>query len=270
MAMIFLWIRAAKYDRSRRRSLFANAAIVFIAQILWICLIFWKPPLREALLVLTALGCVEFVGPFTFYRSWGAPPWHAHHIAERYSLLVIIALGECVSGAVAMVGAVVNLQGWSLEPILIGTACIGLAFGCWWLYFLRPFGGFLKDRRERAYGWGYLHVLVFSSIVAMGSGLQLSGGLLEGRSQLSLGTTLMFTAISVCAYVSSVFAVNNFSLFPRAWIDFLLWCGSVLMTFTSLVVMKLGGSLPLCLGVLASAPFVVVVGYEAIDHKKSV
>jgi hypothetical protein len=168
-----------------------------------------------------------------------------------------------------MVGAVVNGHGWSIEPILIGTACIGLAFGCWWLYFLRPFGEFLKDRRERAYGWGYLHVLVFSSIVAMGSGLQLSGRLLEGRSKLSLGTAIMFTAISVCAYISSVFAVNNFSLLRRRWIDFCLWCGSVLMAVTSLVVMKSGGSLPICLGVLASTPFVVVIGYEAIDHKKS-
>ena len=148
MAMILLWIRAARYDSHRRNALFANAAVVAIAQILWIVLTFWKPPLKEALLFLTVVGVLEFVGPVAFYRRWGTPPWHAHHIAERYSLLVIIALGECVLGAVSMVGAVVSGHGWSLEPILIGTACIGLAFGCWWLYFLRPFGEFLKGQRE--------------------------------------------------------------------------------------------------------------------------
>jgi Bacterial low temperature requirement A protein (LtrA) len=38
MAMIFLWIRAAKYDRNRRRTS-ANAGVAFIAQILWTWLI---------------------------------------------------------------------------------------------------------------------------------------------------------------------------------------------------------------------------------------
>jgi low temperature requirement protein LtrA len=78
MAMIFLWIRAAKYDQNRRRALFANAAVVFIAQILWTLLIFWKPPLKEALLFLTVFGFLEFVGPVAFYRRWGLR--HGTHI----------------------------------------------------------------------------------------------------------------------------------------------------------------------------------------------
>jgi low temperature requirement protein LtrA len=261
LVMIFLWIRAGHFDRSRRRALLANAAAVFIAQVLWIALIFWTPPLKQALFFMVALGCIEFLGPIAFYRRWGTPPWHAHHIAERYSLLVIIALGECVAGAVAMVGAMVDLHGWSVEPILTGTACVGLAFGCWWLYFLRPFGDFLKRRRDRAFGWGYLHILVFSSIVAMGAGLQVSGEFLEGRSKLSFALTLGFAVLSVCAYISSVFLVNNLSL--RHWkrSDLLIWGGSVLMAFAPLAMMALGCSLPLCLGVLALAPFVVIWGH---------
>ena len=37
----------------------------------------------------------------------GGTPWHAHHIAERYGLLAIIALGEGVVGTVASLAAVV-------------------------------------------------------------------------------------------------------------------------------------------------------------------
>ena len=103
----------------------------------------------------------------------------------------------------------------------------------------------------------------------MGSGLQLSGELLEGRSKLSLEMTLIFVVIPVCAYISSVFAINDFSLFRRKGINFCLWCGSLLAAVASLVVMKLGGSLPVCLGVLAAAPFVVVLGYEFIDHENA-
>ena len=38
--------------------------------------------------------CVEFAGPWIAERRKGGTPWHPHHIAERYGLLVIIALGE--------------------------------------------------------------------------------------------------------------------------------------------------------------------------------
>jgi len=269
LVMIFLWIRAAIFDRTRRRALLANAVVVFVAQVLWVFLIFWTPPLMEALLFLAVLGCIEFVGPVAFYRSWGTPPWHAHHIAERYSLLVIITLGECVSGAVAIVGAAVDLHGWSVGPILIGMACVGLAFGCWWVYFLNPFGDSLKNRRDSAYGWGYLHILVFLSIVAMGAGLQVCGKFLEGLSTLSIGATLGVTVASVCAYISSVFIVNNLALLNWKRFDFFLWAGSLMAAFTPLVMMEWGCSLPLCLGVLTLAPFVSIFGHKVVSFDKS-
>jgi low temperature requirement protein LtrA len=263
LAMIFLWIRAAQFDHARRSTLLANAAVVFFAQVLWIILILWMPPLREALIYLAVLGCVEFVSPAAFYRSWGAPPWHAHHIAERYGLLVIIALGECVYGTVSMVGAVVDQRGWTAEPILVGTACVGLAFGCWWLYFQRSFGDFLKARRDSAYGWGYLHILVFASIVAMGAGLQVSGEFLKGKSVFTDLATLAFNAAAVCAYISSVFVVRNLSILRWSRIDLILWGGSMLAAVTSLAMLKWGFSLPACLAVLSLAPFVVISGREA-------
>ena len=59
-------------------------------------------------------------------------PWHAHHIAERYGLLTIIALGEGVFGTIASVSAVVEGQGWTLDAAIVAVAGVGLTFGLWW------------------------------------------------------------------------------------------------------------------------------------------
>ena len=263
LAMIFLWIRAAKYDLIRRRALIANSTAVFIAQVLWAVLIFLRLSLFQALIAMVVLGCIEFLGPLAFYRRWGSPPWHPHHIADRYSCLAIIALGEGVSGAVAMTNAAVELRGWSAQPIFIGTACVGLAFGCWWLYFLKPFGDFLKNRRERASRWGYLHLSIFSSIVAMGAGLQLAGKYLEGKSKFSPGAIVAFTAISVGVYISSVLLTNFDSFLNRRRI-FASLGGAFTILAVSFIMEKMNFSIPVCLGVIAIAPFVVVIGYQTM------
>ena len=46
-------------------------------------------------------------------------PWHGHHIAERYGLMVIIALGEGLLGTTAALGVLVE-KGWTTE-----IACSG-------------------------------------------------------------------------------------------------------------------------------------------------
>ena len=48
------------------------------------------------------------LGPYLAERRYGGTPWHAHHIAERYGLLVIITLGEGIIGTVASINAVVH------------------------------------------------------------------------------------------------------------------------------------------------------------------
>jgi low temperature requirement protein LtrA len=260
--MIFLWLRAAKHDLARRRVLIAHATVVFAAQLFWTLLIFLKLPLKQTLVIWVALGCVEFVGPVLFYHKWGVPPWHGHHIAERYSLLTIIALGECVSGTVTMVNAIVEVQGWSVEPILIGTACIALTFGCWWIYFLNPFGDLLHARRDRAFGWGYMHFVIFSSIVSIGAGLQVAGKYLQGKSSLTAETTLAFTAFAVGTYISSILLTNYVSLLNWNWYFLSMYGLAIVPLAASLIMGKMNFSLPACLAVLAVAPFVAVIGYE--------
>ena len=55
------------------------------------------------------------------------------HIAERYSLFVLIGLGEGIVGTVAALSAAVAQQGWTLGAGLVGVAGTGLTFGMWWI-----------------------------------------------------------------------------------------------------------------------------------------
>src|SRR5919109_222689 len=70
----------------------------------------------------------DFAGPFVFgVRGFRVSPGH---FAERFSLIVIIALGE----SIVAIGA--GLHG-ELDAGTVGAALLGLllAFGLWWAYF---------------------------------------------------------------------------------------------------------------------------------------
>ena len=68
------------------------------------------------------LVLVELVGPFVAEHVRGGTPWHPHHIAERYGLLVIIALGEGLLGTTAALGALIDETSWTLDIALLGLA----------------------------------------------------------------------------------------------------------------------------------------------------
>src|SRR2546425_9741534 len=98
---------------------------------------------------------MELSAPVFVERRDGGTPWHAHHIAERYSLFAIIALGEGVVGTVAALSAVIDRQGWTLDVVLVGIAGMGLTLGMWWVYYLVPSREILPRHPDRASVLGY-------------------------------------------------------------------------------------------------------------------
>ena len=104
------------------------------------------------------LVLVELAGPVIAERR-RRHPWHPHHIAERYGLLVIIALGEVPARDHRRARPRSSRRpGWTVDVALLGLAGIGLAFGLWWFYFVIPVGDLLARHRERSFGWGYGHI----------------------------------------------------------------------------------------------------------------
>jgi low temperature requirement protein LtrA len=158
--MIFLWARAARDDPARRPAAITYIWTIAVAQVFWIALAIVALPIGPTLALFAVFVGVEMIGPFVAERRKGGTPWHAHHIAERYGLLVIITLGEGIIGTVASINAVVHGEaGWTVQAGVVAFAGIGLIFATWWTYFLIPWARILSAHRERSFLWGYGHLL---------------------------------------------------------------------------------------------------------------
>lgn len=120
IALVGQWLRAAHQDPEHRASCLTYATVVSAVQVGWIGTIFVHAPVVVSLTIWVVLACAEMFGPW-LAESRGGTPWHAHHIAERYSLLAIIALGEGVVGTVASLNAIVGEHGWTTDAILLST-----------------------------------------------------------------------------------------------------------------------------------------------------
>ena len=127
----------------------------------------------QVLLWIVALS-MDYVGPFVFgVRGFRVSPGH---FAERFSLIVIIALGESI---VAIgTGLHGELDAGTLGAALLG---LGLAFGLWWAYFdvvaivaelrFRNAEGYRRLRIARD-SYSYLHLPMIAGIVLVALGVK--------------------------------------------------------------------------------------------------
>ena len=216
------------------------------------------------------LVLVELAGPVYAETRTVGTPWHPHHIAERYGLMVIIALGEGMIGTMASMTAIVGPDGpgWSVDFVLVGLAGVALVFGMWWTYFTVPCGALLAAHRERSFGWGYGHIILFGAVVAVGAGLHVAAYYLEHHTELDVarhpaqrGRALRgLRAVGLPAVRrpdpdASTRCTSCSSRSPRPCVAL------------SVVLAVAGVSLAVCLLVLALGPWVTVVGYELRGHR---
>ena len=163
---------------------------ILIAQVGWIALAIADTSVVETLIGRACSSLVEVAGPYLAETPQGGTPWHPHHIAERYGLLVIIALGEGIIGTIASLSALTSGRGPGLDArrrSLVAIAGIALTFGMWWIYFVAPSGPILQVRRERSFVCGYGHIPIIGAVVATGGGLHVAAYYLEEHSELSAG-----------------------------------------------------------------------------------
>ncbi|RBY78694.1 hypothetical protein DQ238_11505 [Geodermatophilus sp. TF02-6] len=199
----------------------------------------------------------------------GGTPRHAHHIAERYGLLVIIALGEGLLGTTVALAAVIGPEGpgWSVDVVVLGLAGTALVFGMWWTYFVLPCGEVLSRHRERSFAWGYGHIVLFGALVAVGAGLHVAAFSVEHASALGVPATVLTVAVPVALYVLSVFALYDQLTRSFDPVHLILLAGSTLLAAASVAMAAAGATMVWCLAVLALTPWVTVVGYETVGHR---
>lgn len=267
VAMIFQWLRAARQDPARRGICLTYVIAIAIAQIGWVVQIVVDFSVATSVVLAIILLLVELAGPVIAECRHGGTPWHAHHMAERYSLFAIIALGEGVVGTLASLSAVVEEQGWSLDAALVCIAGTGLTFGMWWVYYMLPSAPVLHAHRNRAFVWGYGQMLIVASIVATGAGLHVAAYFIEHKAHIGPLATLLATAIPVAVFLAAIYALYTYLVqrFDRFHIWLLLATAAVIVL--AILAAVTGVDMAVCLVILMQAPAVTVVGYETLGHR---
>jgi low temperature requirement protein LtrA len=267
--MIAQWARAAHQDPRRRRNSEIRIGSIVLSQIGWCLLLLVRSHLGLMFALAAIPLAIELYAPIVAERKYSETPWHPHHIAERYGLVVMIALGEGLVGTMATLAAIVGPQGpgWTLDVALVGLAGTAMTFGMWWIYFVIPSGALLGAHRDRSVGWGYGHMVLFAATVGVGAGLHVAALTIERHSMLSVPATLLCAAVPLSLYVASVFALYWALTRSCTRADIWMLVGTALTIAAAIALACAGVSIAWSLSVLALAPWVTVVGYEAVGHR---
>jgi len=267
LSMLFLWLLVARNDPDRAPAARKYITSIGVAQVGWVVLAFSHLPNWLFAVLAIPLFALEIAGPIVAERR-SPTPWHAHHIAERHGLLLLITLGEGVLGTVVAVNALVHGEhGWTFDAGLLTVAGIGLTFGLWWIYFAVPWGGVLSRHRSRSQAWGFGHVLLFGAVAATGAGLHVAAYFLERSSELGPTETVLTVAIPVSIYIVTAYAIYWVFLRQRDSFHFLLLAATAAVIGLAVVCAELGASSAWCLIVVMLAPAVTVVGFETKGHR---
>lgn len=268
VAMLTQWLRVARQDPAHRRVALSYVFFIAVSQTGWVLLLLirdWPWWLFVPALLVTVF--LDVGGVVIAERRKGSTPWHPHHIAERYGLLVIIALGEVILGTVASVSAVIEHESWSPEAIMIVTAGVGLSFGLWWVYFILPSGTALAHHRGRGFGWGYGHLAIYASIAAVGAGMHVAAYVLEGAAHITEQQAVLTVAVPVLVFIVALFVIYSYIVRSVDGFHFLLLAGSIAVLAFSVLLSGWGVGFGPSLLVAMLGPVVVIVGFETIGHR---
>lgn len=264
LALVFQWLRAARQDPARREACLQYAKYLAIAQVGWVVLIFVDVSALWTAVLMFPLFVLELSTPAIAERH-SHTPWHPHHIGERYGLLTIISLGECLIGTIGALQALVQVQGWTLDTALVGLAGTGLAFAMWWLYFLLPFGEALALHPNRGFIFGYGHFFVFGAIAATGAGLHVYAYYLEEETHINQAAVVATVAIPVAVFILALTFI--YSVMVRALRLQLAQCALVLLLCGLAVALAAAGlSLPVCLIIILAGPAALIVVNEILGR----
>ncbi|MBN9158725.1 low temperature requirement protein A [Microbacterium sp.] len=265
VGLLAQWLRAAR-DPAYRRHALTYVVFIAIAQLGWV-VVAWAPlPFGAAILAAALCWLVELGGPVVAERKGEGEgrgtPWHAHHIAERYSLLTIIALGETVIGTLAAAQEISETQGWTGDAVVVIGAGVAMTFALWWSYTMMPSGAILAVHRRRSFVWGYGHAFIFASVAAVGAGLHAIGYAFRHEHPLATPVVILMIAIPVIVFMVSISLLHSY-LVHSLMKGLPLHALAMLLPVLGIVLAFAGLPLWACLLVVLAGPVLVVVAYEA-------
>ena len=241
--------------------------VIVTAQVGWVAMVAFNLSTAAAIPLGAVLVVLEMAGPILPENLDGGTPWHAHHMAERYSLFAIIALGESVVGSVASIAAAVEAQGWTLDTALVCVAGTGLTFGLWWVYYMLPSGEVLHAHRSRSFLWAYGQILAIVAIVATGAGLHVAADAMKHEAHIGAVATLLASAIPVSAFLALLYGLYYYLVRSFDALHVWLLIATAAVVALSILAAAAGVDIAICLVILMLAPAVTVVGYEIWGHR---
>lgn len=191
VALVTQWVRAARHDAERRTTATRYAIGVSALQVGWIAAAIWFQDWW--LWAWVVLGPLELLVP-VWAEGASLTTWNAEHIAERYGLFMIIVLGEAVLAATIAIQSEATEVGVTGDLVPIAVGGLLIVFSLWWLYFDRP-RDHLLVMTKAVFVWGYVHLVVFASVAAVGSALALA--IDDASHQVELGTAGVGLAVAV-------------------------------------------------------------------------
>lgn len=266
VALIAQWWRASRGNPKYRKVAGTYMVTVGIAQAFWVASIILPLDLVTFAMVAVVGFLIDWGGPILAESKGakfggGASPWNAHHIAERYSLLAIIALGETIFGTLAAAQSITAAHGWTFSSIMVIGLGVLLGFALWWVYFMVPSEPILAVNRTKAFVWGYTHVVVFASIAALGAGLHVIGYVYDEHYHVSVFTAVASTAVPVLVFMVSLFLLHSWLVSSIAK-NSPVQMGTLALPVLAMVAAAAGWPLWACLLLIVISPIIVVVSYE--------
>ncbi|MBZ4487268.1 low temperature requirement protein A [Microbacterium sp. cx-55] len=266
VAVATQWLRAARHDPRYRQLALTYAAFVIPTQVGWVILAVVHLTAGPALVVMALLIGVESLAPLVAERrgraEGGVTPWNSHHLAERYSLLTIVALGETIFGTLSSATQISALEGWSFDAGAAVAAGIATSLALWWVYFLVPHGPALSARRTKVLPWAYGHVILFIAIAATGAGLHVVGYVYDEGHPVS-------ELVAVVAVAGPVFVFMVTRCLLHGWLVSAVPRPTSLqvtaLVFPVLAILLAFAGWPLwgCLLITLASPVTLIVAYEA-------
>ena len=270
-AITLQWLRVARHDASWRRFALGHAVAVGVVQALWVAWIVVPLAFTPALVFLAVVWVLDLAVPTTVARlsKPGGPaalPWHPSHLAERYGLITIIALGETVIGTVTAARHITDTEGWNADTVAAVGIGIVISFALWWTYFLMPSARILEVRRDKMMPWAYGHLPMLASVVAVGGGLHVLGYLHDSRYPASILTAVVAVAIPTLLFLICVHGIHGW-LVSRLMQSpaHIVALGAPLVAIATAAI---GWPVWLCLILVLCGPLTIVVSYEVRDHRR--
>lgn len=264
VAMVVMWLRAARANPERAAGFRLNALWTAAVQVIWVGSCFVE--LNPAVLVPVLLGLIgiELLVPLLLWRRHGATSFHPHHIAERHGLLVIISLGEIVVGTAGSVRSLHELHGWWPGAAGVLVCGVAITLSMWWIYFALPLGEALHRRRSLAFRFGHLHFVLFASIAAVGAGLHVMALQEEGKAVVPSMVALLAIVVPLAVFIV-VTGVLAAALTARSgWSrrGAVLFALALVALGASVLLAVLGVPHLLCLAVAMLGPWLGVVAVD--------